>query len=204
MSKHRGCVCEGHWQHRRKNYVVIRRLKATTIDGDEIRSKYSEVKCMQCYKKWRSKASYIPDLPDHVERKWLPFPVEEILELIRKGHIVADFKTGEIWKEKKNNRTWSGAMILLSARTNRGDRWESDRPRGDPYLFVRIGDCNKCKEIAVSKLVWMAYNDQVVPEGYDVDHIDRNKENNAVKNLRLLESSHNRSDNGRDERDEEF
>jgi len=200
MGQKSGCVCPGHWAHKREHFVVTRRNVAT-IDGKVVVSAHSEVKCMQCYKKWRSNAKYVEKLPDHEERHRGPLSDAEILELVRDERIVVDFETGEVWKERKINKTWMGELILLSARTNRGDRWESDRPRGDPYLFVTICDSQNRKEIALAKLVWMAFNDQVVPEGFDVDHFDRDKENNSIGNLRLLESSHNRSDNGDDERE---
>jgi len=197
-----GCVCSGHWAHKKEHYVVTRREKATSLDGKEVTSKYSEIKCMHCYRKWRSNAGYIAKLPDHVERTWGMLTDADVLKLVRAGRIEVDFEKGVIWKERRAGKTWMGYMIKLTARTNRGgERWESDRPRGDPYKFVVVVN-NECrKEISVSRLVWMAYHDQLIPEGFDVDHFDRNKENNAIDNLRLLEATHNRSDNGDGERE---
>lgn len=47
----------------------------------------------------------------------------------------------------------------------------------------------------VGRAVWMICNRRLVPEGFAVDHIDRDKENNRPENLRLLEFSENSRQN---------
>ena len=49
--------------------------------------------------------------------------------------------------------------------------------------------------VTVGMLVWMIANQQVVPDGFHVDHADRDKYNNRPENLRLLDASENSSQN---------
>lgn len=200
MSKRSGCLCPGHWTQKKEHYVVTRRGKAT-VEGKEVASRYSEIKCMRCYQKWRSSARYVEDLADHTERTYSPLTDEDILGLVRAGRIRVDFTTGGVFKQRKAGPHWINKFVKLKPRPNRDapGRWHSDRNRADPYLFVTIC-CNNCrKEIGLSRLVWMAYHDQLIPEDHDVDHVDRDKSNNAAGNLRLLHYVKNRGCNGDDE-----
>ena len=54
------------------------------------------------------------------------------------------------------------------------------------YLRVRVGG----RYQMVHRLVWNAYNGEI-PHGMQVDHIDGNKHNNDLTNLRLLTPSGN-------------
>lgn len=47
---------------------------------------------------------------------------------------------------------------------------------------------NKTKSIFVHILIWECVNGKV-PEGYDVHHIDGNRQNNSIHNLELIEHS---------------
>lgn len=40
-------------------------------------------------------------------------------------------------------------------------------------------------------IVWESFNEQQVPEGYQIDHIDGNRQNNLLSNLRLVDHSSN-------------
>ena len=70
---------------------------------------------------------------------------------------------------------------------------------GSSYRFVEICADGKKKKIAVHRLVWMSIFRRVVPAGFDVDHIQgkRIKNPDGIHNLRLLDSSINRSMNAR-------
>ena len=60
------------------------------------------------------------------------------------------------------------------------------------YLKVRLSNCGTTKEFLVHKLVYCLFNDcDNVPNGYVIDHIDGNKTNNSLKNLRLITLSEN-------------
>ena len=201
MSPKKGCRCDGHWAHKKTHFVVTRRCKATAFDGSEVDSKHSEVKCMQCLRKWRSTARYVADLRDHDERTYGTLTDDDILQLVSEGRITVDFFRGDVWKQQRRHGKWRREWKKLTPRTNRDDRWESDRSRGEPYLFVTIHFQARRKEIAITRLVWMAFHGRVVPEGHDIDHVDRNHANNALGNLRLLEAAVNRSDTGFGERD---
>ena len=46
------------------------------------------------------------------------------------------------------------------------------------------------------RIIWMLYND-VIPENYEIDHIDRDRINNKIENLRLVNSSKNKENSNR-------
>lgn len=74
----------------------------------------------------------------------------------------------------------SGAIFDLEGnRLNEGDN-------GLGYLRVRIDG----RYQMVHRLVWNAYHGEI-PDGMQVDHIDGDKHNNALMNLRLLTPSDN-------------
>ena len=54
--------------------------------------------------------------------------------------------------------------------------------------YLRISIRNK--QYSIHRLVWETFN-QPIPEGYYIDHIDGNKSNNALSNLRLVTQSDN-------------
>lgn len=60
------------------------------------------------------------------------------------------------------------------------------------YLIhrIRLSKNNKLKAFLVHRLVWVAFNG-VIPQGYQIDHIDNNPQNNRLQNLQLLTASEN-------------
>lgn len=54
------------------------------------------------------------------------------------------------------------------------------------YLRITIRN----KQYSIHRLVWETFNEHI-PEGYYIDHIDGNKSNNALSNLRLVTQSEN-------------
>lgn len=59
----------------------------------------------------------------------------------------------------------------------------------DGYKQLRLsGGCKM--SIQPHRMMWLVFNGEI-PEGYEVDHIDNNKENNVLSNLQLLKSRHN-------------
>ncbi len=59
----------------------------------------------------------------------------------------------------------------------------------DRHGYLRIHPDGMPKSLHI--LVWESFNNQKVPEGYQIDHIDGNKANNKLENLRLVNSSDN-------------
>lgn len=56
----------------------------------------------------------------------------------------------------------------------------------DGYLMVRIDDCFHM----VHRLIWI-YHNGIIPEGLQIDHIDGNKLNNKIENLRCVTQQEN-------------
>jgi hypothetical protein len=60
----------------------------------------------------------------------------------------------------------------------------------DGYRCIRItGGPNKMT-LRIHRMMWVVFNG-TVPKGYEVDHIDNDKENNLIGNLQLLKTRHN-------------
>ena len=53
------------------------------------------------------------------------------------------------------------------------------------YKYVRLGSKDKSLHY-VHRLVWKAFNGEI-PEGYEIDHKDRDKNNNSLSNLRCVD-----------------
>ncbi len=54
------------------------------------------------------------------------------------------------------------------------------------YMYVGI----KGKEYQIHRVVWTLFNG-IIPYGYCIDHIDHNKTNNRIENLRIVTHSEN-------------
>lgn len=79
--------------------------------------------------------------------------------------------------------------------------WDIDVEKGTIYnlKYKRyIGTINKLGYVHVTKqkcykhcklhqYIWMVANQADIPEGYDIHHIDGNKQNNSIYNLELIE-----------------
>jgi len=64
----------------------------------------------------------------------------------------------------------------------------------DGYYQITLSKNNKRKQFSIHRLVYQAYNG-VIPDKMCIDHIDCNRQNNNIENLRLVthsENSHNR------------
>ena len=57
----------------------------------------------------------------------------------------------------------------------------------DGYVKVRAPKGYKHK--GVHQYIWMVANGCDIPEGYDIHHIDGNKQNNSIYNLELIEKT---------------
>lgn len=52
------------------------------------------------------------------------------------------------------------------------------------YKYVRLGSKDKSLHY-IHRLVWKSFNGEI-PDGYEIDHKDRNKANNKLSNLRAV------------------
>lgn len=61
---------------------------------------------------------------------------------------------------------------------------------GTGYLQVTLNKDSKRKKYYIHRLVWETFNGSI-PKGYEVDHIDCDKNNNALCNLQLMTRKEN-------------
>lgn len=160
------CKCENR-RLRLKWVVIERRCEPLS----------SRLKCLACGIKWWSKAKYVRLLKDHTERSRRGMTDQDILERLLDGSL------------------WVQGETVFTASSSSPLAVEKKTSNGSTYDFVTVCSGGRKKKIALHRLVWMAHHRQLVPEGFDVDHV-LGKEipsPNAIENLRLLESSVNRS-----------
>lgn len=94
-------------------------------------------------------------------------------------HLSYDRETG--------NFTW---VVPTGDRVRKGYRAGFDNGAG--YVFIRIMG----KIYPAHRLAWLYCYGDMPPKGILVDHIDRNKGNNRIDNLRLATSSQNLMNQG--------
>lgn len=93
-------------------------------------------------------------------------PLEFILEL-----FYCNPETGIlVWKNPRNNRISAGKIA----------GWMDDQG----YLYVQLRINGKDKTFSIHRLVWFVATG-VDPGAKQIDHIDGNRSNNQIKNLRL-------------------
>lgn len=74
-------------------------------------------------------------------------------------------------------------------RLRKGKMLKPDMTRGG-YLRVGLSKDGKLKMFLIHRLVWMVFNG-TIPEGYEVNHIDEDKNNNRLDNLNLMTHTQN-------------
>jgi len=140
----------------------------------------SLLKCLQCGHRWHSRRKFVANLKDHKEHSRRGMTDQDILDRLNEGTLFVDR---------------DGQSVISRGREEKAlGIWERER-KGTTYRFVSICHRNKKKKIAIHRLVWLSVHRELVPDGFDVDHIKgRGVENpDGIGNLRLLPSGVNRS-----------
>ena len=75
-------------------------------------------------------------------------------------------------------------------------------PQKRPCVILYLGGGRRCTTLG--RAVWMMANRQLVPEGFAVDHVNRDKTDNRPENLQLLEFSENSRQNQHWAEEDEF
>jgi hypothetical protein len=71
------------------------------------------------------------------------------------------------------------------------ERFLSISRNEEGYLGVRININEQRKHYFVSRLTYMAFKNEEIPEGLDIDHMDRDLSNNHINNLRAVTKKEN-------------
>ena len=82
-------------------------------------------------------------------------------------------------KDKFNYCEQSGIITLRSS----GERTGWTHPSG--YTYLSVQENGKTRNLLYHRVAYALYHD-VDPHPFEIDHIDRNKGNNIITNLRLV------------------
>lgn len=89
------------------------------------------------------------------------------------------------------SKDWNGYTIFTDGRIwNKNGTDKSFKKSKKGYLFTNFYYNKKLNTHQIHKVIWLAWKG-VIPDGYEIDHIDNNRENNALDNLQLLTKSEN-------------
>ena len=65
------------------------------------------------------------------------------------------------------------------------------RLRLDGYLGTSVCNQNSKKKYQAHRFIWEAVNQQIIPDGYQIHHINNDKQDNAIDNLELVTGQQN-------------
>ena len=103
---------------------------------------------------------------------------EDVLRWLLSGVFVVNPDKGDVIKIESK----LGSNYKLKARINRRNRSDIGDPRVDLYYEGKRKSCH------VSNLVWMSRTGSIVPEGFEIHHIDEDPTNNNWNNLICVHS----------------
>ena len=81
------------------------------------------------------------------------------------------------------NKLVGRKYLFDNGKLYRQNKWQVDF---NGYNFIITDPRGARKKISQHRLVYFYNNNIVPPEGYVIDHIDRNRQNNTLNNLRLV------------------
>ena len=91
----------------------------------------------------------------------------------------------------ENFKYEDGKLTRIKRNSSRNKLGFSDWSRGKlGYMQVSISIKGSVKNCLVHRLIWII-NNGAIPDGVQIDHIDRDKVNNKIENLRLVSSREN-------------
>lgn len=164
------CQCPGTSHYDKwRNWRIIDR----TASG-----KMRRVYCLKCRRTWLSSARYTEIMRTHKPDSRKGMTDQDVLDAIMDGSLIVLWDASKVESRTRNKGITE--LRIIERESN-----------GSTYRFVEVSRGGKKKKIALHRLVWMARNKRLVPEGMDVDHIDGPSD--AIGNLRLLPKSINRA-----------
>lgn len=96
-------------------------------------------------------------------------------------------------KEMKDVPNYEGIYAI----TKDGEVWSHRQKKflkvgrgGSGYKQAQLQHNNKRYNVTVHKLVWITFNGPI-PPGFEINHIDENKDNNSLENLELCTRGYN-------------
>ncbi len=97
------------------------------------------------------------------------------------NRVLVITESDEVLKYHSSRRKYIKLKVIL--------HWKSGRRQ----YAIRVQ--NKYRKIGAAKLLWMIVKNKKIPDGFDVDHINKDRHDDRLCNLRLRESLENQCDN---------
>ncbi len=109
---------------------------------------------------------------------------QKFLDFVEKGMFEID-SAGKIW------RLCGGKNLSKNSRYKKTKRVSAERVMSNDYLQIRtIIDGRRC-HLYSHRIVW-TYLNSCIPDGFIIDHIDGNKQNNSPTNLDAITFKENK------------